>query len=184
MGLNIDRLPRELLDGATGGLGLTLCPGKQDPFGRTAAHARDLREDLRRLRENLGIDCLVSLITPREFDMLRVPTLRAACVESGMVSLGYLIHDGAIPEDLDGFASLVRDLLRRVRDGEEICVHCKAGLGRAGTVAACVLVAFGHEARVAIAQVRAVRPGAIENELQETFVESFARWSAHPTVPR
>jgi hypothetical protein len=43
-------------------------------------------------------------------------------------------------------------------------------LGRAGTIAARLLVELGMEPRKAIASVRAVRPGAIETSEQERFV--------------
>jgi protein-tyrosine phosphatase len=47
-------------------------------------------------------------------------------------------------------------------------------MGRAGTVASCVLVARGVAPDAAIAQVRAARPGAVENAHQERFVAAFA----------
>ena len=59
------------------------------------------------------------------------------------------------------------DSLRaRLRDGFSIVVHCKGGLGRAGTVAARLLIELGMEPREAVRQVRAARPGAIETEAQ------------------
>ena len=47
------------------------------------------------------------------------------------------------------------------------------GLGRSGTIAACVLAARGVEPGRAIELVRAARPGAIENAAQEAFVGQF-----------
>lgn len=44
------------------------------------------------------------------------------------------------------------------------------GLGRAGTIAARLLVELGIESATAIAKVRKVRPDAIENSRQERFV--------------
>lgn len=49
-------------------------------------------------------------------------------------------------------------------------VHCRGGLGRAGTIAARLLVELGMQPTEAIAGVRAVRPGAIETSDQEKFV--------------
>lgn len=57
-----------------------------------------------------------------------------------------------------------------LRDGFNVVVHCKGGLGRAGMIAADLLVRLGVPREVAIDRVREARPGAIENEEQETEV--------------
>ena len=53
-------------------------------------------------------------------------------------------------------------LRERLRAGERVLVHCRGGLGRAGAVAARLLIEFGATPVTAIAQVRAARPRAIE----------------------
>lgn len=45
--------------------------------------------------------------------------------------------------------------------GLRVAIHCGAGLGRAGTVAACYLVHLGSTPREAIEHVRNLRPGSI-----------------------
>ena len=57
-----------------------------------------------------------------------------------------------------------------LRSGSDVLVHCRGGLGRAGTIAARLLVELGLEPAMAIASVRRVRPGAIETSDQEKFV--------------
>lgn len=64
----------------------------------------------------------------------------------------------------------LRSMLRRQLD---VLVHCRGGLGRAGTIAARLLVELGMEPEKAIANVRAVRPGAIETADQEEFVRNI-----------
>jgi hypothetical protein len=68
-------------------------------------------------------------------------------------------------------AKPLREELRSIlRSGSDVLVHCRGGLGRAGTIAARLLVELGMKPATAIASVRAVRPGAIETSDQEKFV--------------
>jgi ADP-ribosyl-[dinitrogen reductase] hydrolase len=56
--------------------------------------------------------------------------------------------------------------------GKRVLVHCRGGIGRAGTIAACLLVEFGMDPDRAIDEVRRVRRGAIETPNQERYVRS------------
>ena len=68
------------------------------------------------------------------------------------------------------------EVLRLIlRNGFDVVVHCRGGLGRAGTIAARLLVELGIEPATAIAKVREARPGAIENSRQELFVDEIVR---------
>jgi ADP-ribosyl-[dinitrogen reductase] hydrolase len=62
-----------------------------------------------------------------------------------------------------------------LRNRSDILVHCRGGLGRAGTIAARLLVETDVEPKIAIAKVREARPGAIETREQEKFVLKLAR---------
>ena len=77
------------------------------------------------------------------------------------------IPDEQFEQEWDIAGEELRSMLRRRLD---VLVHCRGGLGRAGTIAARLLVELGMEPTKAIASVRAVRPGAIETSDQEKFV--------------
>ena len=64
--------------------------------------------------------------------------------------------------------------------GGRVLVHCKGGLGRAGTVSARLLVEGGMAPVDAIWAVRAIRSGAIETGPQEAWVRAGC---AAPPVP-
>ena len=59
-------------------------------------------------------------------------------------------------------------------DGDRVAVHCGAGLGRTGTILACYLVAQGSDATAAIAEIRRIRPGAVETTGQVAAVAAYA----------
>jgi protein-tyrosine phosphatase len=69
------------------------------------------------------------------------------------------VHDLHAPT-LTDFESLVEDLHTRVTSGERLLVTCGAGIGRAGTVAAGLLIRLGASLDDALDTVRAHRPMA------------------------
>ena len=166
-----------------GRIGITLCPGKTDPAGMTAAWARDLDTDLDAI-ERWGATAVVSLITDRELDLLSVRDLPGAVRDRHMEWWHVPIPDGRPPgpgfEDAWAVAGeAVRD---RLSLGFDVLVHCRGGLGRAGTVAARLLVELGASPEDAIRRVREARSRlAIETAPQEAHV---ARCSARvPSAP-
>jgi protein-tyrosine phosphatase len=58
--------------------------------------------------------------------------------------------------------------------GQNVLLHCRGGLGRSGMIALRLLVERGEVAEVALARLRAVRPGAVETEAQRAWAERRA----------
>lgn len=155
------------------GVGLTFCPGKHDAYARSGAWARDLDADLAALAA-WGTRVLVTLIEPFEFDLLGVPGLPAAA-SARFTWLHLPIRDGGIPDAAweDRWAEVGPALHTRLAAGDRVVVHCRGGLGRAGLVAARLLVEAGVAPDAALRRVRAVRPGAVETEVQLRYVLSL-----------
>ena len=63
-----------------------------------------------------------------------------------------------------------REIRNLLRNGEDVLIHCKGGLGRAGMIAARLLVELGMEPVKAIRLVRRERRGAIETYAQVAVV--------------
>lgn len=155
-------------------LGLTFCPGKHGASLNGTPWARDLEADLAALRD-WGAGLVLTLIEPHEFGLLRVPSLGERVLARGMGWAHLPIRDVHVPEGpfLSGWPEVRADLLGRLDAGGRVVVHCRGGLGRAGLVAAILLVEAGMSAEAAIRAVRQARPGAIETAAQERYVTGY-----------
>ncbi|PNP99524.1 ADP-ribosylglycohydrolase family protein [Sphingobium sp. SA916] len=158
---------------ASGGrIGITFCPGKKQRDALTGAWDRDLCVDLDAIQAS-GAAAVVSLIEPSEFQSLGVDRLGEEVRARHMDWFHLPIADVNIPGPLfeKEWTTIGANLRSRLRQGFDIVVHCKGGLGRAGMIAARLLVELGTEPRAAIGQVRMTRPGAIETHQQLAYVQ-------------
>jgi protein-tyrosine phosphatase len=152
-------------------IGITFCPGKQDPFAHTGAWARDLATDLD-LIANWGATLVLTLVEQEELRALKVPNLGDEVMQRGMSWRHLPIADFSVPTEAFERQWLKegRHIRQLLRQGEDVLVHCKGGLGRAGMIAARLLVEMGMDPKSAIRLVRRERPGAIETPSQLTLV--------------
>lgn len=174
----------ELPVGSNGGaVGVTFAPGKHQAQAITGIWARDLDTDLQAIRD-WGAQHLITLIEPQEFTELKVGALPDRARAHGLIWDWLPIVDGRAPDHrlLTPWRTLGPSLVHRLQAGSRLVVHCKGGLGRAGTVAAMLLLDSGtvESADEAIASVRSVRPGAVETLEQEHFLRSLAWREQHP----
>ena len=154
-----------------GRVGITFCPGKRDRHAMTGQWDRDLALDLDAVRA-WGARAVVTLVEQKELDMLGVPGLGDAVLSRGMAWFHLPIVDVSTPDQgfEDRWLVAGGDLRQILHTGGDVLVHCRGGLGRAGTIGARLLVELGMPPDVAIRQIRAVRPGAIETKAQENHV--------------
>lgn len=83
--------------------------------------------------------------------------------------------DFGLPADAARAAAQIRDAFARAERGQAVEVGCAGGLGRTGTVLACMAVLAGVDARQAVSWVRQnYRAGAVETPDQERWVRPFA----------
>lgn len=90
-------------------------------------------------------------------------------------SLHIPLQDMSIPTVYD-----VRTFIRHMnfynRCSLPVFMHCYAGYGRSGTLAAIYWISKGFNAKEAINKVRQCRPGAIETSDQEQFIYDSENW--------
>ncbi len=129
----------------------------------------DTEEDLEGLR-NLGVKVLVSL-TEDPFDITKLHAY-------GIQAAHYPIIDMSVPS-LQEAESMCRYISELLDADHPTVLHCKAGLGRTGTILACVLVYRSMDPMRAIEAVRTVKPGYIQTEEQLDFVGEFSAYLSH-----
>ncbi len=174
-----------------GTLGLTFCPGKQQPNAKTGAWARDLAIDIDDIAAWDAV-AIITLMEQHELEALGVTELGETAATRFLGWLHLPIVDGGVPDAaFEERWDLARwYLASRLDAGAKVIIHCKGGLGRTGLLAARILIdrspipktyyesdPLDQLATDAIAAVRAVRPGAIETAAQEQWLRDYANRS-------
>lgn len=156
---------------AHGRIGITFCPGKRDLMASTGAWARDLATDLDAIAA-WGARLVLTLVEPHELRLLKVPDLGHEVRRRGIVWHHLPIADFSVPTPRfeAAWTTRGREIRKLLRDGADVLVHCKGGLGRAGMIAARLLAELGVPPDEAIRAVRSARQGAIETPAQLAVV--------------
>lgn len=156
-----------------GKIGLTLCPGKYQPVSWTGGWNRDLKTDLDALLLQ-GTSTIISLIDGNEMERLRVDNIGVLVEEMGMNWIHLPLEDTTAPNDswISNFSSVLSTIIDELNDGKLVVIHCKGGLGRAGTCAALILFAQRLTMDWAIDLVRMRRSRDCINLVQYEFLQS------------
>lgn len=155
-----------------GAVGIAACPGLVRPLADDIAAIAAWRAGL-----------VVSLVEGAEAARLGLgpggARLAAALRAAGIAWEHLPLPDYGLP-DPAAWAGLASLLLARLAAGGRVLLHCRAGRGRSGTIAAGLMVRAGMAPAAAIAAVRAARPGAIETAAQEAFIAAEPRGARPP----
>jgi ADP-ribosyl-[dinitrogen reductase] hydrolase len=153
-----------------GRIGLSHCPGMYD----AANPARDLAGDLGAIHA-WGAVGVVTCVEQHELERLRIPDLGRRVEAAGMAWVHLPIRDMMAPDA--AFEVAWHEAGPRLHawlgQGRSVHLHCRGGRGRAGTVAARILIERGMRAGDAIRLVRTHRPGAIETTAQQAYLEAL-----------
>lgn len=140
-----------------------ILPGRMAGMAKPGLY-RPLEDDLAFLAYH-KLDLVVTL-TERSLDP-------APLREYGLQGRHFPIVDMGVPR-VSSAASLCAAMQRHIGNEKRVVLHCRAGLGRTGTIAAAYLVWTGATAEEAISRVRSVSSYYIQSKEQEQFIRVFA----------
>ena len=118
-----------------------------------------------------GVDLVVSLLEREEVSGLqREAELCRAC---GIEFISFPIPDRGVPE-IRQASAIARSIADGIASGRSIAVHCRAGIGRSSTIAACAMICSGIEASEALTLIRAARGVMVpDTEEQRDWIIAF-----------
>ena len=119
-----------------------------------------------------GLTAVVSLLERSEALELELGDEAARAGRHGLRFASWPIPDRGVPESAHAFGRFVRAMRADIAGGDRTVVHCRAGIGRTGLVAAAVLVADGVGVEDAFGRVSRARGVSVPDTPEQ------ARWLA------
>ena len=96
------------------------------------------------------VNRVVCLLEPNEAALLGLAEERQIAESHGMEFINYPIKDFGLPPSVEDFLSFTRRLYDEAAQGAHMVIHCRAGIGRTGVIAAGVLLHCGYDALQAL----------------------------------
>ena len=141
---------------------------------RRPAGGDALDEQIARLAHGM-VDHVVSLLEPEEAASLGLADEAVVCERHGVGFYNFPITDHGLPVNIEHYRRVAHAMDRRLRAGQALVVHCRAGLGRAPSLAISTLVAGGMNVDEAILRVGRARGRPVpETDEQLAFLRTFA----------
>lgn len=151
----------------TGKLYMAMAPGRKD-----GKWNRDIDADLNAIHA-VGINTIVCLLEWHEMQEMGVIDYVRKAKSRGFIFYHFPIRDLSCP-NLSQSKTIIPKILNLLLRGNKILVHCREGLGRAGTICACCISALGYTPQKSIELVRKCRRGAIQTTQQELCIYNYA----------
>jgi protein-tyrosine phosphatase len=105
----------------------------------------------------MGVNVVVSALEEEEERLLELTREREFCQAQGIEFISFPIADGTAPTSEKAVGELVRLLETRLAAGNNVAIHCRAGIGRCVVLAACTLALAGVAPEAAFQKMRQAR---------------------------
>ena len=151
-------------------IGISHCPGK---LSGKIGSSMQLHSDLKSLKKQ-GVYCIVTLVDDSEIVDLGIKNFTDSISKFNFRHYCEIIKDRSIPsvDQSDNIKALLKNIRNQISLEKNVLVHCNAGLGRSGLIAALLVKTMGTFPD-SISHIRRYRPGAIETKEQEDFIDMF-----------
>jgi len=127
--------------------------------------------------KNSGVEVVACLLCDDEIAELGLADEAALCTKHGLEFIRYPIVDRGLPDSHESANRFIEGLTIRLSDGRAVLIHCRAGIGRTGMIAACCLGArCADDAFLRIAKARGVNVPDTEDQRQ--WVVDFLEYSS------
>jgi protein-tyrosine phosphatase len=134
--------------------------------------------------QRMGVQTVVSLLELHEARELDLADEESLCRAANLQFLSFPVADRGVPSNSLEFAKLVESIARRLRSGDSVAIHCRAGIGRSGLLAACVLGTLGVAPDSAFAMLGRARGVTVpDTDAQAAWVRNYLRSNSVPTNP-
>lgn len=122
------------------------------------------------------VDHVISMLEPDEARKLNLADEGGAAERHGVGFHNFPIPDHGLPADVVAYRKLAQAIDRRLHAGQAIVIHCRAGLGRAPSLAICALISGGMDPDEAVLRVGKARGRPVpETDEQFAFIRTFAQ---------
>jgi protein tyrosine/serine phosphatase len=130
-----------------------------------------MRKYIEMLKQN-DIETIVVLLSQRSMEKKYDRGIIDDYKKEGYKVIHYPISDFETPEDMESFHNLIKRISSALSSGN-VLIHCGAGIGRTGMVAAGLAIFKGFKPNASMSMIRRVRPGSIETPEQENFLRDY-----------
>jgi protein-tyrosine phosphatase len=123
-----------------------------------------------------GLDIVVSLLEDGEILELGLSQEAECCAAAGIRFVRFPVPDRGVPASETSVTELVSSLVGELTAGRGVGIHCRIGVGRSASLAACILMVLGLPAEsvwLVIEQSRGV--SVPDTQAQRAWVSQWFR---------
>jgi len=164
------------IPGTEGVIGITACPGLMNELSCLDLYEEKLLQDLTTIR-NWGAVAVVTLLDSLEIRIHGVSDLPNTAEWLNLLWFHLPVDNKGIPgQNFELLWSSAGQQLRQLlREGKQIIIHCKEGIGRSAIIAVRLLIELGTPAEQAIKLVQKAKPESLRLYSQEKYCHSLAK---------